>query len=48
MFVDTMFTRTNRPRGQDEVTLDAGYTYTITSVTRVGEGMYEMEVTCVG
>lgn len=26
MFAGTMFTRTGRARGQDEVTLDAGYT----------------------
>ena len=48
MFTDTMFTRNGRPRGQDEVTLDAGYTYIIQSVTKVAPGRYEMDVRCLG
>ncbi len=48
MFVDTMFTRTGRARGQDEVTLDAGYSYQITGVRLVGPGMLEMDVECLG
>ena len=48
MFTDAMFTRNRRPRGQDEVTVDAGYTYVIESVKRVGHGMYEMDVRCIG
>lgn len=48
MFVDTMFTRTGRARGQDELTLDAGYTYRITRVEEVGPGMLEMDVECLG
>lgn len=48
MFTDTMYLRRGgRPRGQDEVTLDAGYTYYIERVDKVAPGRYEMHVSCV-
>ena len=44
LFSDTMYTMTGRPRGQDEVTLDSGGTYRITSVRAEGPGQYVFEV----
>lgn len=44
MFSDTMYTQGNRPRGQDELTLDAGYTYTINGITPIKAGVYEFNI----
>ena len=44
LFSDTMYTATGRPRGQDEVTLDSGGTYRITSVRAEAPGQYVFEV----
>lgn len=48
MFTDTMFTRTGHARGQDEVTVDAGYTYLVEDVSKAGPGRYEITVRCIG
>ena len=48
MFTDTMFTRTGQPRGQDEVTVDAGYTYLVEDISKAGPGRYEITVRCIG
>lgn len=44
MFSDTMYTQGNKPRGQDELTLDAGYTYTINGITPIKAGVYEFNI----
>ena len=48
MFTDTMFTRTGQPRGQDEVTVDAGYTYLVEDISKAGPGRYEITMRCIG
>lgn len=48
MFTDTMFTRTGTSRGQDELTLDAGYSYTVNNVKAIKPGIYEFNTTVHG
>lgn len=47
MFTDAMYTRENRPRGQNELTLDAGYTYRIDNISDAGDGSFKLEVSVV-
>ena len=48
MFSDTMFTKTGNEKEKNELTLDAGYTYTINNVKPIGPGMYELNTTVNG
>lgn len=48
MFTDTMFTKTGNEKEKNELTLDAGYTYTINNVKPIGPGMYELNTTVNG
>lgn len=47
MFTDTMYTRGNAARGQDELTLDAGYTYRVDKVKPMSVGRYCLEVSVI-
>ncbi len=44
MFIDTMYLKESRSRGQNELTLDAGYYYKISKVEILGQGRYKLYI----
>lgn len=48
MFVDTMYLKTNFPRGQNEVTIGSGYLYKIKKVEPISFGRYKFYVDIIG
>lgn len=48
MFVDTMYVRTNFPRGQNELTIGSNYLYRINKIEPISMGRYKFYVDIIG